>query len=102
MKMRHRELIFDLFIKREYEMPFLKQTRRDLELGFQEIEQQTRSLVADMVESLWEQQCRVIGLKQGILHQTDDGSSAYLKDTAPLDGLEAWSCLFKRGRGASI
>ena len=42
------------------------QTRRLLEESFKETEKQVRTLVADLVEGMWAQQRRVIGIRQHI------------------------------------
>lgn len=42
------------------------QTRRLLEETFKDTENQVRTLVADLVEGMWAQQHRVIGIKQRI------------------------------------
>jgi hypothetical protein len=42
------------------------QTRRLLEESFKDTENQVRTLVADLVEGMWAQQRRVIGIKQRI------------------------------------
>jgi hypothetical protein len=42
------------------------QTRRLLEETFKDTENQVRTLVADLVEGMWAQQRRVIGIKQRI------------------------------------
>ena len=63
---QHRTLIFELFIKEQLETLPVAQTRRLFELGFRDIEMQVRKLVTVLVGDMWAQQCRVIGMKQGI------------------------------------
>lgn len=65
---QHRTLIFESLIKRQLETLPVAQTRRIFEQGFRDIESQVRTLVAESAEGIWAQQCRVIGLKQGIEH----------------------------------
>ena len=65
---QHRTLVFESLIKRQLKTLPVAQTRRLFEQGFRDIEKQVRTLVIGLVADMWAQQCRVIGLKQGIEH----------------------------------
>ena len=60
---QHRTLVFESFITRELETLPVAQTRRLFEEGFRDLENQVRTLVADLEENMWVQQRRVLGIK---------------------------------------
>ena len=63
---QHNTLVFESFIKRQLKTLPVAQTRRLSEEGFRNIENQVRTLVADLEEGIGAEQLRVLGMKQFI------------------------------------
>ena len=63
---QHNTLVFESFIKRQPKTLPVAQTRRLFEQRFGDIENQVRTLVADLAEDIWTQQRRVDGMKRFI------------------------------------
>ena len=63
---QHRSLVFESFIMKEPETLPVAPTRRLFEQAFQDLENQVRTLVADIEENMGVQQRRVLGIKRYI------------------------------------
>jgi hypothetical protein len=67
-------LVFESFIKRQLKTLPVAQTRRLFDDGFRNIENQVRTLVADLAEDIWTEQRRVDGMKRFVQQHRAEGA----------------------------